>query len=519
MKETESDHSVCYFIWTQRRSRLFPPPRAVNCRYRKGLPISLLINDLGTRQPRKWDFFLCSQFFNMIQRQKLLKEMRSRTVSNDTSGTPGTSGTSFLAPLTMDSMKKLNNGTNYSKGGLFSSVKVGQSEKTGLPLKGAPKELECATSTEDFGSSTTILKQFATENAALHLKLEAVAHERNRYRDQVLASIREASRKSVVCETSCQTDPPEIIPESVDKKIVDKLKDKIEVLQSRFKEMVMSNDLLELKIAAAVAHEKESTRTWEAQLRNSASILEEEEERSSREIAGLRDNLMTEFDLQTRELRRVCDEQVKTSLKNLTDDLTESARLREEDKILHAEQLRALEEELEEVRCQLKAQPDPSKCNKVRNINQAKTLFKGFQCDYINDKKFNLDLIRKFDDYLRASKEELTVAINKKFEADAAQYALNLKIKDCESKSLLGRVKMLDGMVCTATQSKLKIANQARCLSERATSCLSDILEKHAQVIQCQLHESHVKDLGRVSALREATLERDRALDDLQHTR
>lgn len=452
----------------------------------------------------------------MIQRQKLLKEMRSRTVSNDTSGT---SGTSFLAPLSMDSIKKLNNGGNYTKGGIFSSIKVGQSEKTGMPVKGAPKDIECAVSTEDFSSSTTLLKQLATENAALHLKLEAVAHERNRYRDQVLASIREASRKSVVCETSCQTDPPEVIPESVDKKIVDKLKDKIEVLQGRFKEIVMSNDLLELKIAAAVAHEKESTRTWEAQLRNSASRLEEQEEQSSKEMSEQRDNLMIEFSAQTREIQRACDEQLKTSLKNLSDDLTESARIREEDKTLHEQQVLALREELELVRCQLKAQPDPSKCNKQRNINEAKTLFKGFQCDYISDKKFNLDLIRKFDDYLRVSKEEISAAINKKFETDAAQYALNLKMKDCESKNLLGRVKVLDGMVCTATQSKLKIANQARCLSERATSCLSDILEKHALVVQCQQHESHVKDLGRVSALREATLERDRALDDLQHTK
>jgi hypothetical protein len=453
----------------------------------------------------------------MIQRQKLLKEMRSRTVSNDTSS--GTSGTSFLAPLSMDSMKKLNNGSNYSKGGIFSSIKVGQSEKTGLPLKGAPKDIDCTVSTEDFSSSTTLLKQLATENAALHLKLEAVAQERNRYRDQVLASIREASRKSVVCETSCQTDPPEVIPESVDKKIVDKLTNKIEVLQGRFKEMVISNDLLELKIAAAVAHEKESTRTWEAQLRNSASLLEEQEENTSKEMAQQRDNLMIEFGAQTREIQRSCDEQLKTSLKNLSDDLTESARMREEDKSRYEQQVSGLQEELDGLRSQLKAQPDPSKCNKQRNINEAKTLFKGFQSDYLSDKKFNLDLVRKFDDYLRVSREELTAAINKKFEADAAQYALNLKMKDCESKNLLGRVKVLDGMVCTATQSKLKIANQARCLSERATSCLSDILEKHALVIQCQQHESHIKDLSRVSALREATLERDRALDDLQYTR
>lgn len=459
----------------------------------------------------------CTEFFStMIQRQKLLKEMRSRTVSNDTSGT---SGTSFLAPLSMDSMKKLNNGANCSKGGIFSSIKVGQSEKTGLPLKGAPKDLDYAIPTEDFSSSTTLLKQLATENAALHLKLEAVAHERNRYRDQVLASIREASRKSIVCETSCQTDPPEVIPESVDKKIVDRLKDKIEVLQGRYKEIVMSNDLLELKIAAAVAHEKESTRTWEAQLRNSASLLEEQEVISSKEMSELRGNLMIEFGVQTSEIQRSCDEQLKTSLKNLSDDLTESARMREEDKTAYEQQVLVLQEELNVIRCQLKAQPDPSKCNKQRNINEAKTLFKGFQSDYISDKKFNLDLIRKFDEYLRVSKEELTAAINKKFEADAAQYALNLKIKDCESKNLLGRVKVLDGMVCTATQSKLKIANQARCLSERATSCLGDILEKHALVVQCQQHESHIKDLGRVSALREATLERDRALDDLQYTR
>ena len=259
----------------------------------------------------------------MIQRQKLLKEMRSRTVSSEISGT------SFLAPLTIDSIKKLNSGASFSQGGMFSGIRVGQSEKSRPSLRDQTDTEESSNTTEDFTCSTTLLKQLATENAALQLKLEAVAQERNRYRDQILSNIREASRKSIVCEASSQTETPEVAPETVDKKVVDKLKEKIEVLQNRYKEMVISNDLLELKIAAAVAHEKESNRSWEAQLKQSASLLEEQEEQSIRDLDEQKGELINAFEEQTKELYRISEEQRINSMQKLADDLLESARRRE----------------------------------------------------------------------------------------------------------------------------------------------------------------------------------------------
>lgn len=448
----------------------------------------------------------------MMQRQKLLKDMRTRTVSSEISGT------SFLAPLTIDSIKKLNSGASFSKGGMFSGIRVGQSEKSRPSIRDQADDTEeSSNTTEDFTCSTTLLKQLATENAALQLKLEAVAQERNRYRDQILSNVREASRKSIVCEVSSQTDPPEVGPETVDKKIVDKLKEKIEVLQNRYKEMVMLNDLLELKIVAAVAHEKESNRSWEAQLKQSASLLEEQEEQSIRDLEKQKCELINAFEEQTKKLNGVCEEQRIISMQKLADDLIESAKRREEDKALHADQVKILEEELEIVRSVIKALPDPSKCNEKKNILKALELFKSFKSDYIADKKFTIDMVKKFDDHLRITKEEMRKETFSKFEADAAQYALNLKLKDCESKNLFGRLKILDGLLCTAMQSKTKILCQVKCLSERATSSLADIIEKHALVVQGLHHEAHVKDLSRITALREAALERDQALDELQH--
>ena len=52
-----------------------------------------------------------------------------------------------------------------------------------------------------------------------------------------------------------------------------------------------------------------------------------------------------------------------------------------------------------------------------------------------------------------------------------------------------------------------------------ANEYLSEIILKHNSLIQSVLHDAHVKDLARISALRESALERDKVTNDLEFCR
>lgn len=441
----------------------------------------------------------------MSQRHKLLRDMRSCAVSSDSTGT------SFLVPLTIESVKKLNGSAYYQSRGVIGVQRVGDSEKIRSISKSRSSDIDIS---EVHSNNVILLKQFAADNASLRLKLEAVANERNQYRDQFLAGVQEASRRSLMNGASCPTHFEEVTLES----LVENPEEKIDVYQNWGEEVTISSDLLELKRAATATHEKELSQSKVSKLEISANIKELRALCAADSLA-FKNVEVAARDCQMKEMSIEFEKRMEHSVKDWTLKLEEANILREKDKQCYKDKLEDLSRELERLRAVAEYQQVPSSYEKSCDQTATSELLKSLQADHLSCKKSTIDMMKSFNDYLHTAKEDMATEIKRIMVAKDAQYALNLNLKDLECQNLRGRLKFLDGLLSVAQTSKLKILCQVRNLAECASTGITEIAEKHAQVVQSVQYDSHRKEIDNNCAINRVTLERDRAVDELNYFR
>ena len=439
----------------------------------------------------------------MIQRHKLLRDMRSCAVSSDSTGT------SFLVPLTIESVKKLNGSAYYQSRGVLGVQRVGDSEKIRSITKSRSSDNDIS---EVHSNNVILLKQFAADNAALRLKLEAIANERNQYRDRFLAGVQEASRRSLMNGASCPTHLEEVTLES----LVENPEAKIDGYQGE--ELTISNDLLELKRAAAVVHEKEPSQSKVSKSEMSANIKELRALCATDSLA-LKNVEVAARECQIKEMSIEFEKRMEHSVKDWTLKLEEANILREKDKQDYIDKLTDLNRELEHLRATAEYQRDPLRCEKSRDQTETRVLLKSLQADHLSCKKSTIEMMESFNKYLHTAKEDMAAEIRRMMVAKDAKYALNLNLKDLECQNLRGRMKILDGLLCVAQTSKLKILCQVRNLFQCASTGITEIAEKHVQVVQSVQCDSHRKEIDHNCAINRVTLERDRAVDELNYFR
>jgi hypothetical protein len=441
----------------------------------------------------------------MIQRLKLLRDMRSCAVSSDSTGT------SFLVPLTIESVEKLNGSAYYQSRGVLGAQRVGDSEKIRSITKSRSSDNDIS---EVHSNNVILLKQFAADNAALRLKLQAIANERNQYRDQFLAGVQEASRRSLMNGASCPTHLQEVTLES----LVENQEAKIDEYQNRGEELTISNDLLELKRAAAVVHEKELSQSKVSKSEMSANIKELRALCAADSLA-LKNVEVAARECQMKEMSIEFEKRMEHSVKDWTLKLEEANILREKDKQDYIDKLTDLNKELEHLRAVTENQRDPWRCEKSRDQTETRMLLKSLQADHLSCKKSTVDMMESFNNFLHTAKEDMALEIRHMMVAKDAKYALNLNLKDLECQNLRGRMKVLDGLLSVAQTSKLKILCQVRNLSECASTGITEIAEMHVQVVQSVQHDSHRKGIDHNCAMNRVTIERDRAVDELNYFR
>lgn len=441
----------------------------------------------------------------MNQRHKLLRDMRSCAVSSDSTGT------SFFVPLTIESVKKLNGSAYYQSRGVLGVQRVGDSEKIRSITKSRSSDNDIS---EVHSNNVILLKQFAADNAALRLKLEAVASERNQYRDQFIAGVQEASRRSLMNGASCPTHLEEVTLES----LVENPEEKIAVYQNRGEEVTISNDLLVLKRAAAAAHEKELSQSKVSKLEMSANTKELRALCAADSLA-LKNVEVAARECQMKEMSIEFEKRMEHSVKDWTLKLEEANILREKDRQGYIVKLVDLSRELGHLRAVQEYERDSLSCEKSCDQTATSELLKSLQADHLSSKKSTVDMMESFNDYLHTAKEDMATEIRRSMVAKDAQYALNLNLKDLECQNLRGRMKILDGLLSVAQTSKLKILCQVRNLAECASTGITEIAEKHVQVVQSAQYDSHRKEIDNICAINRVTLERDRAVDELNYFR
>jgi hypothetical protein len=441
----------------------------------------------------------------MIQRHKLLRDMRSCAVSSDSTGT------SFLVPLTIEGMKKLNGSAYYQSRGVLGVQRVGDLEKMRSITKSRSSDNDIS---EVHSNNVILLKQFAADNAALRLKLEAVANERNQYRDQFLAGVQEASRRSLMNGASCPTRLEEVTLDS----LAENPEARIDLHQDRGEEITIANDLLELKRAAAFAHEKELSQSKVSKLEMSANIKELRALCATDSLA-LKNVEVAARECQIKEMSIEFEKRMEHTVRDWTLKLEEANILREKDKQDYIDKLEDLSRELEHFRTITEHQRDPLIYEKSRDQTETTELLKSLKADHLCCKKSTIDMMESFNEYLHTAKEDMATEIRRMMVAKDAKYALNLNLKDLECQNLRGRMKILDGLLSVAQTSKLKILCQVRNLSECASMGITDIAEKHVQIVQSVQYDSHRKEIDHNCAMNRVTLERDCAVDELNYFR
>ena len=442
----------------------------------------------------------------MIQRHQLLRDMRSCTLSSESTGT------SFLVPLTIDSMKKLSGPACYQARGVIGGLRIGDSEMIRSVTKSRSLDNDLS---EVYSNDAILLKQFAADNAALRSKLEAVANERNQYRDQFLAGVQEASRRSLMNGISSFTyHRPEVTPES----LVETSEESALIIENLREEVSFLNDLLQVRRTAAVAHEKESSENEMSKLEKSTNI-EELRAMCVVDITVVKNLGIAAMESQMKELTVEFDKRIAKSVKDWTIRLEETNLLRTQEKEFYACKLGDMSRELEQLRAPATSSLKPSICEKLSDKALINDLIESLQSDHLMYKMSTLAMMNGFSDYFMSVKEEMITEIRRKLEEKDTQYALNLNLKDHECQNLHGQNKILDCLLSVAQTSKLKILCQVRNLYECATSGVTEIAEKHVQFVQSVQHDTIRKETEHDSAIKRIILERDCAADELLHSR
>ena len=403
--------------------------------------------------------------------------MRSRSVSNDSSGT------AFLTPIPGGTSKVFNSGASYATGGMFRSL----SNIPRIPidplvinkwLLDPPSPAIDEATAPTSRASNSEMQLLMIENSSLLLRLQAVEKENNYYRNQApekvpqLITSVDSLQKPVMSDVSSQTDietSAKCLEDNKaleDNNALDMLNLQVDGLQQKLRESQKKNELLEHKLNASMLQQKKSVE------------LREEEKKKHAE-----------------DLSKQC------------------------------ESLQTLKQEVHELRSlnrPVKAVPLPAPRNQQNNIEKVKLLLEKFRGDHNNDKNMLAAVVTKFGESLRASEEEMLKVIKTEIQNKELKFKKMLITKEDEIANLSLKVKELDGQLTCANERRDITTSDVGSLSERlalACTCLQEVTAKHVLVVQSLTHDAHVRDLARIAALRESALDRDRVTNDLEFCR
>ena len=391
----------------------------------------------------------------MIQRQKLSRGIKSRLVSTDTSGI------SFLTPIDGGSVMRSNSGARHATGGMFRDLRNISNDPPDHPEKIKwPLGARSSDALED-----TVMKSLREEVVSLKVIIQNLEIENVSYREQLLSCAPELIQHTVRCDFSTQTDVHETLHQTLAEKsiIIEILNSQIRNLQSELDESLKRNILLVEKNHILQSEHDENIRLWDL-----------EKEINKKEISNIGD---------------IIEEQRKLNYLALPIASQETSFLSQ---------------------------------NAYLDRNECSIIFQKFRSDHKSDEKFITKTLALFHEDLQLMKSDLIGKIKSEFQNVIVKYENQMNEKDEELFKISSRLIKSDELLSTAVNfgdKKTKdFLSISLCLNA-ANEYLSEIILKHNSLIQSVLHDAHVKDLARISALRESALERDKVTNDLEFCR
>ena len=391
----------------------------------------------------------------MIQRQKLSRGIKSRSVSTDSSGI------SFLTPIDGGTLPRLNSGASYATGGMFRDLRNISSN--------SPDRLEKSTwplgirSSDTLGNNT-VVKSLVEETVSLKTKILKLEMANSSYQDQ-LSCVPEIVQCPLQCDSSCQTDFHEtLLIDLADKSImIEMLNHRAQDLESCYRDSLRQNELLEEKIIFLQLQHEEIIRS-----------LKEEKIQNEIRLSSLESAI---------EEQRLLNLLAQPAAQHQLSIPSQSMYL------------------------------DPKECT---------LLFKKFKTDHKSDKRNITNTFNLFNEYLCSLKIEFDEKIKLELQNVIVKYEKQIITKDNELINISSDLIISNELLTIAAEGKEKQTKDLESLSlclKTAADYLVEISSKHNSVIQSILHDAHIKDLARISALRESALERDKVTNDLEFCR
>ena len=394
----------------------------------------------------------------MIHKNRLPRELRSRSVSTDSSGT------AFLTPIARGTVDRLNSGASYATGGMFRDLRSlpdnpAERIDRSKPIMNPPLIADTAQ------HHRLAMKNLVEENLSLKLQLVALRGEKNECIDSRQLEIPEDNIRSACLDVSSQTDMDELQLKQIVEKAheVDHLTVQITDIRHKYRESTKRNESLESKLNVLILQQAESSKLWASERETLCTTIS---------------SLESEIKVQ---LTAVLPEKTKAKVK----------------------------------------QP-PCPLRREGNITKFKAVIDKFKKEYKRDQEFTKNAFTTFNKYLSKSKDEIESRVKVEIGAIKSKHEKEAKAQDIVTNNMCSQISILDGLLKTALECHQNTLNDTATLNQHvlsATECLLDLENKHKVVVQSLQHDSHVRDLARISALRESALETDRVANDLQFCR
>ena len=391
----------------------------------------------------------------MIERQKPSRGIKSRLVSTDTSGI------SFLTPIDNGGVMRSNSGARHATGGMFRDLRNILNDPPDCPEKIKwPLVARSSDAIED-----TVMKSLREEVASLKIVIQKLETENVCYRDQRLSCAPEPIQHAMCSDFSTQTDVHEALHQTLAEKavIIEILKNQLCDIQSELGESLERNKMLIERNNILQSQHNENTR-----------LLNFEKEVNKNQISNM---------------AIMIEKQGRMSHLALPIAILESSILPQSTFL------------------------DPNDCT---------IIFKKFRNDHKSHKKSISKTLALLDKDFLLMKSDVMGKLKSVFQDVIVKHEEQMKQKDEELMETSSRLTKSNESLSAAVTFGEKKSNDfisiLMCLN-KATDYLSEILLKHNSLIRSILHDAHIKDLARISALRESTLERDKVTNDLEFCR
>ena len=391
----------------------------------------------------------------MIERQKLSRGIKSRLVSTDTSGI------SFLTPIDNGVVMRSNSGARHATGGMFRDLRNISNDLPDRPEKIKwPLGARSSDALED-----TVMKSMREEVASLKVVIQKLETENVCYRDQRLSCAQEPIQHAMCSDFSTQTDVHDALHQTLADKavIIEILKNQICNLQSELGENLERNKKL-----------IERNNILQSQYDENTRLLDFEKEVNKNQISNM------------------------------------AIMIEKQSRMSHV----ALPIVIQE--------PSFLSQSTFLDLNNCTIIFQKFRNDHKSHKKSIAKSLALLDKDFLLMKSDVMGKLKSVFQDVIVKHEEQMKQKDEELMETSSRLTKSNESLSAAVTFGEKKSNDfisiLMCLN-KATDYLSEIMLKHNSLIQSVLHDAHIKDLARISALRESTLERDKVTNDLEFCR